>query len=92
MVTLEFIPESEEQKSPEIEERKFPEKPQIQSCVTQFFKNNKNDLLDDRKKSSFLFFWNPSRTQVVTFSWGKKGCDYLGMCDYLGCDYLEALQ
>ena len=30
MVTLEFILESEEQKSPEIEERKFPEKPQIQ--------------------------------------------------------------
>ena len=52
----------------------------------------KNDSLDDRKKSSFLFFWNPSRTQVVTFSWGQKGCDYLGMCDYLGCDYLEALQ
>ena len=41
MVTLEFIPESEEQKSPEIEERKLPEKPQIQSCITQFFKNNK---------------------------------------------------
>ena len=56
MVTLEFIPESEEQKSPEMEERKLPEKPQIQSCITQFFKNNKNDLLDDRKKSSFLFF------------------------------------
>ena len=34
MVTLEFIPESEEQKSPEIEERKLPEKPQIQSCIT----------------------------------------------------------
>ena len=33
MVTLEFIPESEEQK--------LPEKPQIQSCITQFFKNNK---------------------------------------------------
>ena len=33
MVTLEFIPE--------IEEQKLPEKPQIQSCITQFFKNNK---------------------------------------------------
>ena len=40
-LTLEFILESEEQKSPEIEERKLPEKPQIQSCITQFFKNNK---------------------------------------------------
>ena len=26
---------------PEIEERKLPEKPQIQSCITKFFKNNK---------------------------------------------------
>ena len=33
MVTLEFIPE--------IGEQKLPEKPQIQSCITQFFKNNK---------------------------------------------------
>ena len=33
MVTLEFIPE--------IEEPKLPKKPQIQSCITQFFKNNK---------------------------------------------------
>ena len=31
----------EEKKSPEIEEQKFPEKPQIQSCITQFFRNNK---------------------------------------------------
>ena len=29
------------------------------------------------KESSFLFFWNPSRTQIVTFTWGQKGCDYL---------------
>ena len=40
-LTLEFILESEEQKSPEIEERKLPEKAQTQSCITQFFKNNK---------------------------------------------------
>ena len=33
MVTLEFIPE--------IEEQKLPEKPQVQSCITQFFKKNK---------------------------------------------------
>ena len=33
MVTLELIPENEDQK--------LPKKPQIQSCITQFFKNNK---------------------------------------------------
>ena len=51
--------------------QKLPEKPQIQSCITQFLKNNKNNMLDDWKKSSFFFFWNPSRTQIVT--WGQKG-------------------
>ena len=30
---------------------------------------------------------NVRRTQIVTFSWGKKVCDYSGMYDYL-----EALQ
>ena len=33
MVTLELIPKNEDQK--------LPNKPQIQSCITQFFKNNK---------------------------------------------------
>ena len=33
MVTLELIPKNEDQK--------LPKKPQIQSCITQFFKNNK---------------------------------------------------
>ena len=33
MITLDFIPE--------IEEQKLPEKPQIQSCITKFFKNYK---------------------------------------------------
>ena len=36
---------------------------------------------------------NPSptgtRTQLVTFSLGQKGCDYFGRYDYLGCDYYE---
>ena len=46
MVTLEFIPE--------IEEQKLPEKPQIQSCITQFFKNNK--WLAQRLKKYALIF------------------------------------
>ena len=62
---------------------------QIQSCITQFFKNNKKWFARRLRKSSFLFFWYPPRTQIVKFSWDKKGCDYLGMCDYSGCDYLE---
>ena len=33
MVTLELIPENEDQK--------LPKKPQIQSCIAKFFKNNK---------------------------------------------------
>ena len=33
MVTLELIPENEDQR--------LPEKPQVQSCITQFFKNKK---------------------------------------------------
>ena len=39
-----------------------------------------------------FFFWNPSRTEIVTFSWGQKRFDYSGTCDYSGCDYLEALK
>ena len=34
MVTLELIPESED--------RALSKKPQIPSCITQFFENNKN--------------------------------------------------
>ena len=45
-------------------------------------------MLDDWKKSSFLFFWYPPRTQIVTFWWSRKGCDYLGKCDYLEVQYL----
>ena len=43
------------------------------------------------KNTGDLLFRNPSRTQnlIVTFSLGQKGCDYLGKCDYLGCDYYE---
>ena len=42
------------------------------------------DFSNDWKKSSILFFWNPSLTQIVTFARGQKGCDYLGMCVYSG--------
>ena len=52
----------------------------------------KNDLLGDWKKIKLLIL-------LISFAYpnshiflGQKGCDYLGMCDYSGCDYLEALQ
>ena len=40
-------------------------------------------LNDEKKKSKKIhLFRNPSRTRIVTFSLGQKGCDYLGKCDY----------
>ena len=33
-------------------------------------------------KNSVDFSQNSSRTQILTFSLGLKGCDYLGKCDY----------
>ena len=41
------------------------------------------------KKKSVYFSQDPSCSQIATFSLGQKGCDYLGKCDYLGCDYYE---
>ena len=41
-----------------------------------------------RKIQSFSS-WNPSRTQIVTFALGQKGCDYSGECDYFESDYYE---
>ena len=46
-ITLEFIPE--------IEEQKLSGKPQVQSCITQFFKNNKW-LAQRRKEFRLIFF------------------------------------
>ena len=34
---------------------------------------------------------NPSRTELVTFSYGQKECDYLGKFEYLRCDYYESI-
>ena len=34
------------------------------------------------KNSCYLFFLNPSRTAIVTFSLGQKRCDYWDKCDY----------
>ena len=50
IVTLELIPKNEDQK--------LPKKPQIQSCITQFFKNNKKWVLSDSilKKILALYF------------------------------------
>ena len=39
------------------------------------------------KKIQAIFFRNPSRTQIVTFSFEHKGCEYFGKCDYLGYYY-----
>ena len=70
--------------------KKLLEKSQIQSLLlyllqyfTIFKNNKKKELLDDWKKIKLFIFWYPSRTQIVTFWWGEKGCEYLGMCDYL---------
>ena len=51
----------------------------------------KKILILNHRKENPLISQNKI-AQVVTFSWGQKGCDYLGICDYLGCDYLETLQ
>ena len=50
--------------------------------------------LTKHSKTGFLFYRNFSRTQIVTFSSGQKGCDNLGNCDYFGCETnrLRALQ
>ena len=68
--------------------------PQIQSCITQFFKNNKKWVLfcSMLKENQWIFFRNPSRTEVVTFSLGLKGCRYLGKFHYFECHYYEWLQ
>ena len=39
MVTLELIPEKKDQE--------LPKKPQIPSCITQFFRNSKKWVLND---------------------------------------------
>ena len=68
---------------------KIAKKPQIQSCITQ--KRLKMNLSDSiLKNTGYLFLRNPSRTQIVTFSVGQKVFDYLGNCDYSGCDYYES--
>ena len=33
-------------------------------------------------EEKFIFFRNPSHTQIVTFSLGQKKCQYLGNCHY----------
>ena len=34
------------------------------------------------ENTGYLFFRNPSRTQIVTFSLGQNDCDYLAKCYY----------
>ena len=52
-------------------------------------KKAKNSVLHQTIFQKLLIFRNPSHTQIVTFSLGRKGCDYFGECDYLACDYYE---
>ena len=44
------------------EDRKLPKKPQIQSCITEFYKNDKKmnlKRLNVEKNIGYLFFQNP---------------------------------
>ena len=47
------------------------------------------ESLNVEKTTGYLFFRNPSCTQIVKFSLGQKGCDYFGNCDNFKCDYYE---
>ena len=85
MVTLELIPENEDQR--------LPKKPQVQSCITQFFKNKKWVLFGSVfKENQCIFFRNPPVAKIVTFSLRQKGCHYFEKCHYFGCHYFEWAQ
>ena len=62
------------------EDQKLPKKPQLQSCITQIFKNNKS--LNVEKNTGYLFFQNLPLPQISIFSSGCKGCAYYGKSAY----------
>ena len=75
MVTLELIPKNEDQK--------LPKKPQIQSCITQFFKSNKKWVLSDsmlKKYKRFIFPKSSSSPNKHIFVRAKKVCLFWELC------------
>ena len=77
----------------QMKKRKLPTKPQLQSCITQFFKNNKKMCLrrlNVEKNTGYLFFRYPPLPQTSTFSLGQKGCAYYEKSVYYyECAYYE---
>ena len=71
----------------------MPEKPQIQSCFTHFFKNKNKWVLRGSilKNTADLFFRNPPLPQISTFSSGQKGCAYHERSAYNECAYYECV-
>ena len=77
---VDFLLAKLKKNSPDFEiykKRKLPQtKPQTQSYITQFFKNNKKmslTRLNVEKNTAYLFFRNPFLPQTNTFSFGQKG-------------------
>ena len=71
----------------------MPKKPQVQSCITQFFKNKKWVFFGSVfKENQCIFFRNPPVAKIVTFSLRQKRCHYFEKCHYFGCHYFEWAQ
>ena len=59
------------------EDQKFPKKPKIQSCITQFFKSNKKWVLSDlmlKKYKRFIFPKSSSSPNNHIFVSAKRMC------------------